>query len=65
MTVKQAVKESGYDYGSPEFKRYVFEHNIEMLAEKSVLKKASRRKRQAKKFEAENDIESKGDLNDI
>jgi len=50
MTVKQVVKESGYDYGSPEFKRYVFEHNIEILAKKISLKKEARQRKQVEKF---------------
>ena len=50
MTVKQAVRESGYSYGSPEFKQYMFDHNIELLAQKGQLKRDSREKREADKF---------------
>ncbi len=50
MTVKQVVRESGYDYGSTEFKQYVFEHNINLLAQKISLKSESRSKRQSDKF---------------
>ncbi|ROR97995.1 hypothetical protein EDC56_3664 [Sinobacterium caligoides] len=54
MTIKQTVRESGYNYGSPEFKKYVFEHNIELLAEKSSLKNKIRQKRQTEKFNKNN-----------
>ncbi len=50
MTIKQIVKESGYDYGSLEFKQYVFDHNIELIAEKGRLKREMREKRQAEKL---------------
>ncbi len=55
MTVKQTVRESGYSYGSPEFKQYVFEHNIELLAEKRALKNKVRQKRQAEKLNLDNE----------
>ncbi|MFY0685437.1 MAG: hypothetical protein JXR20_12875 [Balneola sp.] len=55
MTVKQVVRESGYDYGSPEFKQYVFEHNIELLAKKGLLKKESIEKRRLNSFIKENE----------
>ncbi len=55
MTVKQTVRESGYNYGSPEFKRYVFEHNIELLAEKKALKNKVCQKRQAEKLNFDNE----------
>ncbi|MET1257454.1 hypothetical protein [Aliikangiella maris] len=50
MTVKQVVRESKFNYGSPEFKQYVFEHNIELLAEKGKLKHEAREKRQKEKL---------------
>lgn len=54
MTVKQVVKESGYDYGSAEFKAYVLEHNIELLAKKISLKKEARRRKQEENFTLKN-----------
>ncbi|MCA0895134.1 hypothetical protein [Microbulbifer agarilyticus] len=54
MTVKQVVKESGYDYGSLEFKKYVFEHNIELLAKKISFKKEARQRKQIEKFTLKN-----------
>ena len=50
MTVKQVVRDSKFGYGSPEFKQYVFEHNIELLAEKGKLKREAREKRQESKL---------------
>lgn len=50
MTIKQIVKESGYDYGSLDFKQYVFDHNIELIAEKGRLKREMREKRQTEKL---------------
>tara|TARA_R110000868_G_scaffold273797_1_gene533014 strand:- start:2433 stop:2609 length:177 start_codon:yes stop_codon:yes gene_type:complete len=55
MTVKQVVRESGYDYGSPEFRQYIFEHNIELLAQKGLLKKESREKRKINSFIKKNE----------
>ncbi|MCP3850328.1 MAG: hypothetical protein GY694_08850 [Gammaproteobacteria bacterium] len=55
MTVKQAVRESGYSYGSPEFRQYMFEHNIELLAQKGKLKIKSREKRKADELFKSND----------
>jgi len=54
MTVKQAVRESGYSYGSQAFRRYVFEQNIELLAEKKALKKEQKNKRQLEKLALKN-----------
>jgi len=54
MTVKQVVRESGYSYGSQEFRRYVFEQNIELLAEKKALKKEQKNKRQLEKLALKN-----------
>jgi hypothetical protein len=55
MTVKQAVRDSGYNYGSREFKQYVFEHNIELLAKKGALKTAARKKRKTARFISNNE----------
>jgi hypothetical protein len=54
MTVKQAVRESGYGYGSAEFKQYVFDHNIELLAQKGTLKSEARLKRKSDNFLQQN-----------
>jgi hypothetical protein len=56
MTVKQVVRESEYDYGSPEFEKYVFEHNIELLAQKSSLKKEVKQQRQRENFKSRNRV---------
>ncbi|MBT1451922.1 hypothetical protein KJ365_13600 [Glaciecola sp. XM2] len=50
MTVKQVVKESGFGYGSAEFQNYMFEHNIELLVEKRLLKKEVKERRQSSKL---------------
>lgn len=54
MTVEQVVRDSKFGYGTPEFKQYVFEHGIELLAEKSTLKREARDKKQESKL-AQND----------
>lgn len=56
MTVKQVVRESGYNYGSAAFKQYVFEHNIELLAKKGGLKQQARNNKQHLKFIAKNGL---------
>ena len=56
MTVKQVVRESGYDYGSAEFKQYVFEHNIELLVQKNSLKKDAKQQRQLESFKSRNGL---------
>ena len=56
MTVKQVVRESGYGYGSLEFTQYVFEHNIDLLAQKGSLKSEVRSKRQSDKFLKKNGL---------
>jgi hypothetical protein len=50
MTIKQVVRDSKFNYGSPDFKRYVFENNIELIAEKIALKREARHKKQESKF---------------
>ncbi|NKF51655.1 hypothetical protein G3R49_13905 [Shewanella sp. WXL01] len=50
MTIKQVVKESGYDYGSAEFSQYVFDHNIDLIAQKNALKNEARLNKQQSKF---------------
>jgi len=56
MTIKQIVRESGYDYGSAEFKQYVFEHNIELLAQKGRLKSEAILQRNSDKFLKQNGL---------
>ncbi|GLX76728.1 hypothetical protein tinsulaeT_00680 [Thalassotalea insulae] len=56
MTIKQVVRESGYDYGSLEFKQYVFDHNIDLIAQKGILKSEARSKRKSDKFLKENGL---------
>ena len=55
MTIKQVVRDSKFSYGSLEFKQYVFEHNIELMAEKGKLKREAREQRQESKFERKQD----------